>query len=45
MDFPIDPYGALFESSYIAILPFIPLDLLEEVYQEISPELRGHYQN
>lgn len=40
LEFPIDPYGAMFESSYIAVLPFIPLDLLDELYNEIDPEIR-----
>ena len=43
LDFFIDPYGAFFESGYIAILPFIPLELLDKIYEEMDPLIKGSY--
>lgn len=34
--FEVDPFGAIFESSYIAILPFIPHEKLFQIYESMG---------
>ena len=35
-DFEIDPFGAFFEHEFIAILPFVPDNVIDEAYNSID---------
>jgi len=35
-NFEVDSYGAIFESSFIALLPFIQTQIIQEIYNKID---------
>ena len=38
-EYEVDPYGAVFESEYIVILPFIPTNVLFKAYESVDLKL------